>query len=216
MSKIDTIAVLTGDLIRSRAAGAKAVDATFATLAAAAADFGAAWDLDLRFTRFRGDGWQMALQDPGLTLDLILFVLARLQTADIGLRTRVAAGIGAIDSLGTRDLSDASGDAFNISGAALEEMSPKRTLLLAGAQVGSSEKAIIYLCDFIAGGWTRTQAEAVALAIHHRHPTHDVIAGEIGVTRQAAQSRLSGAGFSALEEAMMAFRLHDFTSPTDS
>ena len=56
---------------------------------------------DTRFTRYRGDGWQMhvALPRPGAPHGAR--AVARLRAADAGLATRAAIGIGPIDSLGS-------------------------------------------------------------------------------------------------------------------
>lgn len=202
-------AVLTGDLIKSRQATPAAVDAAFAVLRAAAIDLGGAWDIDLRFTRYRGDGWQVILS-PALVLDALLFFPARLRAKAPGIETRISAGIGSITSVGTTNLSDASGPAFFISGDHLEVMSRKRKLALAGSGIGAAQAAIIDLAEFIASSWTATQAEAVALSLQGHAPNHDDIASDLGITRQAVQSRLAGAGLSYFDNALYAMRNHDY------
>lgn len=210
MNTTGTIAILTGDLIQSRRADGARVAAAFDVLQTAALDFGQAHDLDLRFTRYRGDGWQVALSDPRLTLDAILFFTARLRAAQPKIATRIAAGIGPVETLGTNDLSDGTGPAFFISGDQIDGMSPKRRLTLAGA--GHSYAAIIDLTEFITAGWTAAQAEAVACALQDDQRTHQDIAKILGITRQAVQSRLAGAGFGYFENAIYAIRNHDFTA----
>ena len=205
--------ILTGDLIKSRRADAKAIAAAFDVLQSAAADFGQAQGIDLRFTRYRGDGWQVALTDPGLTLDAILYLLARLRAAHPKMATRISAGVGTIDTLGTDDLSDGTGAAFFISGDHIDKMSPRRQLVIAGQGIGPSQAAIIDLTEFITTGWTAAQAEAVACALHKAPRTHEDIAKQLGITRQAVQNRLAGAGFGYFETAISAIRNHDFTTP---
>lgn len=65
---------------------------------------------------------------------------------------------------------------------------------------------------WIAGRWTPEQAEAVSLALdpRERH-TQAEIAETLGVTRQAVQARLSGAGWDALAGAVTAVRKHDWS-----
>ena len=204
--------VLTGDLIKSRRATSADISAAFDCLRQSAADFGRTSDIDLRFTRFRGDGWQVVLTDPGLTLDAIVFFTARLRAAKPDIATRISAGVGSIQTLGTSDLSDATGPAFFVSGDHLDRMSPKRALALAGQGITDALVAIVDLTEFISGSWTAAQAQAVACASQDYPRTHDDIAQELGITRQAVQSRLAGAGFAYFENALYAIRKHDFAT----
>ncbi|MFG5380187.1 hypothetical protein [Yoonia sp. R2-816] len=206
-------AVLTGDLIKSRQASTAAVDATLKALGDAAATFGTVWGLDLRFTRFRGDGWQVVLSNPGLLLDAALYFIARLRAGQTGIATRISIGVGPIESLGSHDLADATGPAFFISGDHLGHMGRNRMITLSGTGIGAAQVAIIDLAECIATGWTATQAEAVALHLEGDVPRHEDIAAKLGVTRQAIQSRLSGAGLPYFDTALYAMRNHDFSLP---
>lgn len=210
---MDIHAILTGDLIKSRRVDSTAVAAAFDVLQASANDYGKALGIDLRFTRYRGDGWQVVLTDPGLTLDATLYLLARLRAAQPKMATRIAVGIGTTQTLGTKDLSDGTGPAFFTSGDHIDKMSPRRQLVLAGQGVGPSQAALIDLTEFITASWTAAQAEAVACALLNAPRTHEDIAKELGITRQAVQSRLAGAGFSYFETAISAIRSHDFATP---
>lgn len=205
--------VITGDLIKSRSVSTAALDAAFETLSAAAGDFGADWGIDLRFTRYRGDGWQIVLGKPELTLHVVLFLLARLRAGQSGINTRLSIGIGPAQTLGTDDLSDANGAAFVTSGHHLDKMRRKRTLAIAGYGIGATQAAIIGFTEFITSTWTAAQAEAVAHAMRDFPRTQDEIAAELGITRQAVQSRLASAGLAYFETAIHAFRDHDFTTP---
>ena len=207
MSKQTPFAVLTGDLIKSRRS--TGVEAAFDALRRAAADFGRAWDIDLRFTRFRGDGWQV-LTPAHLVLEAMLFFIARLRADPSGIETRISAGIGQVDAIGTANLSDATGTAFFASGGQLDSISPKRKLVLDGDGIGAMQVAIVDLAEFITDGWTAAQAEAVALSLQHPTHTHDDIAKALGITRQAVQSRLAGAGLSFFDNARHALKHHDY------
>ncbi|MFQ1699902.1 hypothetical protein ACJ5NV_04825 [Loktanella agnita] len=213
MFKPKHIAVLTGDLIKSRKASTAAVDDTLDLLHDAATDFGKAHAQDLRFTRFRGDGWQVILRTPGLLLDAALFFIANLKAGETGIATRISIGTGTAEALGTRDLSDATGPAFFVSGDHLDHMGRGRMIALAGPSIGPAERAIIDLAECIAAGWTATQAEAMALYLISDTQRHEDIAATLGVTRQAVQSRLSGAGLPYFDNARYAIQHHDFTPP---
>ncbi|QFT62281.1 hypothetical protein [Roseivivax sp. THAF30] len=208
MSAQTTKAVLSGDLIGSRESPAEVAPA-FAALERGAARFGAAWDIDLRFTRFRGDGWQILLTNPRLVLDATIFLTASLTAAVPKLSTRISAGIGTVDSEGSADLSDASGPAFFISGDHLDHIG-KRRLAVAASTTPDWLPAIFDLVAELMSGWTQAQAEAVVLALDPDIDTHDDIAKRLKITRQAVQSRLASAGFGSFENALAAVRNADF------
>ena len=204
------IAVLTGDLIGSKKADAHEITKTFQLIETTTREYGDKRGFDPRFTRFRGDGWQVIQPEPGLILDFVLTIVSRLRASQESIETRIAVGVGEYTTLGTRDLSDASGDAFFLSGRAIERMSPKRQLYITGDGIGPSEEALGHLCSFIANSWTSTQATAVALALDPSRPKHHEIAEKLAITRQAVQSRLSGAGYPEIEAAVQAFMLNEF------
>ena len=212
MSKPTICAVLTGDLIKSRQSDLAAIDKTFDVLHQAARQFGQAWDQDLRFTRSRGDGWQIALTKPGLLLDAALYFVARLKAEQTKIATRIAIGVGAVDTFGTRNLADASGPAFFRSGDQLSQMHRNRMLALAGSGIAAEQLAILDLAEWIAAGWTTTQAEVVAMQLIEHTARHEDIAAKLGITRQAVQSRLAGAGLSYFDNALYAMRNHDYAS----
>jgi len=213
MDQQDLCTVFTGDLIKSRQASAAAVDQTFDILSDAATVLGAAWDLDLRFTRHRGDGWQVVLTQPGRLLDAAIYFVARLRAGQTGIATRISIGVGTVETLGTRDLADATGPAFFVSGDHLTKMARNRMIALAGQGIGAAQVAIIDLAECIAAGWTASQAEVVALQLEGRFPRQEDIAAELKVTRQAVQSRLASTGLSYFDNALYAMRNHDFAEP---
>ncbi|MCR8723883.1 hypothetical protein [Frigidibacter sp. ROC022] len=212
------VAVLTGDLIDSSRAAPAEVDAAMTCLGAAAREIAARARTDARFSRFRGDGWQMVLENPSDSLRATLLLTARLRAADLDLATRIAIGIGAVDSLGTRNLGDATGPAFVTSGHLLDGLPHDRRLAIAGPKdpdqpafrqlVTPLHEAILALVEQQSQRWTAAQAEAVALSLIHPGRTHAQLAAQLGVTRQAVQSRLASAGAAALEPALRAFELY--------
>ena len=205
-------AVLTGDLIRSRQSDRGRVDAAIDVLATSAADFGRTWTFDPRFTRFRGDGWQILLPDPVHVLDACLYLSARLKAAHPSLQTRISAGVGEAVVPPDGDLSAATGSAFFVSGDHLDTMPRRRRLVMAGAGIGAWQNAVVMLADWMIGTWSGPQAEAVALTLLG-NDTNEQMARRLGITRQAFEARLNGAGFLALGEALRAFRTHDYGDP---
>lgn len=205
-------AVLTGDLVGSTAAGMEAVEKAMACLAQAAGMIAYGEGKETRFTRFRGDGWQIYLDFPGLALRSCLFLRASLKASGSPMDTRISVGIGSVASVGTKDLSDAHGDAFLISGHGLDEM-PRSRRLAIFQDHGTAPffDAVFDLADFQTEKWSQAQAEAVAIALcADANGTVEDMASTLGISRQAMQARLKGAGFHALQQAMWAFQSRDY------
>ncbi len=202
-------AILTGDLIGSTRAAPRDVERAIETLAGAARVMSGwmpqAAGAGTRFTRYRGDGWQMYLAAPELALRATLCLGAELRAMEIGLDTRVAIGVGRVESLGTASLADARGAAFEFSGHALDNMSRGRRLEIDGAGVTGLHRAVVDLLDERSARWTRQQAEAMRLALDPGSPTGAEIAGRFRITAQAVNYRLTGAGAPAIRRALEAW-----------
>jgi hypothetical protein len=196
-------AVLTGDLIGSTEAAPEALERAMAVLADAARGV-SGWTAgaDTRFTRYRGDGWQMHVAEPGLALRAALVLTARLRAADAGLATRAAIGIGRVDSMGSGDLADAHGPAFETSGHALDRMPRTRRLTIDGEGITPLHRIVVDLLDERSARWTREQAEAMALHLAPDNPTLTDIAPRLGISPQAVNYRLAGAGGTAIRHAL--------------
>jgi hypothetical protein len=205
---IQNIAVLTGDFIDSRQADQQ-LEHTVQHLRDRLTRYELAYDLDLRFTRFRGDGWQIFLSDQRMALHATLYILATLAEQKSTLRTRIGIGLGTATDTGGPDLSAAKGSGFIASGSMLDALSPKRNIGIDGDGVTNWHIAVFALCEQIAAGWTTTQAQAIAESLLAPDRPHKDIAKTLGITRQAAQSRLAGAGQNALNHALYAFGTRD-------
>ena len=205
------VAILTGDVVGSSRAGAQATDRALAALQEAARDISTWIDHDTRFTRFRGDGWQICLPvQPGLAFRATLFLSARLRAADTGLATRIAVGIGPIERSGTNDLSDAAGEAFETSGGTLDGMDRWDRILIAGRGITDWHEGLFEIADWMIRRWSREQAEAAALVLDDKAATATALAERLGISRQAFQARLDGSGVDALATALRAFDNEDF------
>jgi len=204
-------AVLTGDIIRSRGLDPAGFEAMRATLMAACAEI-AGWtgpgagSIDF----FRGDAWQMLISDPRLALRASLFVRARLRAVHRR-DSRIAVGIGHIDRLERPRLSLSLGEAFVLSGQALDAMTRYSDLTIA-LPPEAGERAILLeviacLCSAIAGGWTQRQAELVCLALLPDALTNEAIGRRLvpAIRKQTVTRALAGARWHALRQAIVAF-----------
>jgi hypothetical protein len=197
-----TAAILTGDFVGSTDAPVDALERAMQALSDTARSISAWTGADTRFTRFRGDGWQMHVALPGLALRAALAAVARLRAADAGLATRAAIGIGRIESLGSASLADAHGPAFELSGHALDRMPRTRRLSIDGDGVTALHRIVVDLLDERSARWTREQAEAMALHLTPDNPTLTDIAPRLGISPQAVNYRLAGAGGTAIRHAL--------------
>ncbi len=202
MTQVHHIAVLTGDLIRSTEAGAAQVDQAMLDLREAASGIGAWIGAETRFTRFRGDGWQMVLtRRPALALRAALYLITRLKARKDGLQTRVALASGGAATLGTRDLSDAAGPAFTLSGRALDGMKGQ-IALAAQPELTPLHLGFLDLLAPLIARWTPEQAEALHLALPPEPPAQKDIARALQISEQAVSLRLRGAHDPALRNAL--------------
>ncbi|HLQ19151.1 MAG TPA: hypothetical protein VK146_09230 [Tabrizicola sp.] len=195
-----TVAVLTGDLVRSTGQPAETVKAAMQAIRQAANAISLWQDppQDTRFTRFRGDGWQVLLASASLSLRAATVIQARLIA--LGLESRISLGIGQADSLGSADLSDASGEVFELSGHGLDQMADSARLTIHGALVLEEDRMIAELLGERMGRWTAAQGEAAAmqLASPGRTPTLQEMGKTLGISAQAVNDRVRGAGCPAI------------------
>lgn len=197
----NVIAVLTGDLIDSTDLPAPKLETAFAALRDAAGRI-ARWQphgSSTRFTRTRGDGWQICLAQPHLALRAALCMRAALRSHGKMLETRIsiATGHGALPENG--DLNSAHGPAFTASGRGLDTLSGHAAMEHAD---GGALAAAVRLADHISQGWTPAQARAVHLMLWPRDRIRATAAAELEITRQAVNQALWGAGFPALADAL--------------
>jgi hypothetical protein len=158
-------AVLTGDLIGSTEAGPEAVDRAMRKLEIDANIFIKHQQIEpMRFTRSRGDGWQMIIRPAHKYLRATAFFLAALRHADIGIQTRIGIGIGQVIFDGTDDLSDAHGPAFVKSGHALDQVGPQDRLAILGLSEHETNwcSAALETLSYLSSRWSVEQAGAIA------------------------------------------------------
>ena len=208
---MENIAVLTGDLIDSTSARPEDVERAMKALGQSAEALSGWTGIDTRFTRFRGDGWQLYIENPKFVLRATLFLIACLRAADTGLATRLSIATGPYETLGATGLSGASGWAFIRSGRNLDTMRHYMPLIFASPPGPEHwwQKAVIELAAWQARLWSREQAEAATFALEPNPPTQEQIAQNLGITRQAVQSRVKGAGLAALGSALFAFETQE-------
>ncbi|MGL4235899.1 hypothetical protein [Tabrizicola sp.] len=161
-----------------------------------------------RFTRYRGDGWQIYLQNPGLGLTTTLLFVSELRARG-GLESRIALGLGSAYVENEKSLGTASGSAFIASGRALDDLRPPRRLVLAGEGTDKLHLRLIAMIDRQTATWSPEQAEVIAMALAPEGaPTQSIMAERLGISRQAVAARLQAAGFDQINGAANDFLDH--------
>lgn len=150
-------AVLTGDIVKSRDLSAEQSKALQNRLKSAAQDFESVFlgSVVGALGITRGDGWQVALQEPEYALRLALFLRAVVKS-EFKTDTRVSIGIGPVDRLEPNNIIESTGPAFEHSGHGLEMMKKKQRVAFSGKLPGGS--VIARLLDCLAERWSERQA----------------------------------------------------------
>jgi hypothetical protein len=202
-------AVLTGDIVGSRRLSAEGLQRTRSLLADGAARFRRRQPRALCGVPevFRGDAWQLLLREPRWALRLALLVQALLLAGN-DVRTRISIGIGGVEVINRRRISVSTGEAFMLSGHALDHITGYFDLTGAlpdrAAPLSGWFPAMLHLCSGLVRPWTRRQAEIVSLALLSANPTHESIAASLRprVSKQSVTESLAAARWRPLLDAM--------------
>jgi hypothetical protein len=165
------------------------------------------WDVDM----FRGDGWQMLLNDPVRSLRASLYFRAyiRSKTTHRKIDTRMAIAVGTIDYVPENRVSAGDGAAFRISGRMLEKMNRSKSATM---RFMMEDKKTAMLLDrtvlkagVLAAQWTALQANALMGSL--KGWTHDQIsaAGHPGISSQAIRRRIIRAGWPQINHALSVY-----------
>jgi len=161
---------------------------------------------------FRGDSWQMLVLDPSKALRLSLFYRAtiRAKMAVPDLDTRMAIAVGPIDSIPQTRVSEGHGEAYVLSGEALDRLNKSRAENMCFAhrddETTRAFDVIVGLIDALAIRWTDRQALAISGSL--RGMRQEEIAEKLWekrITQQAVAQHLSRAGWDAVEKGIEYF-----------
>lgn len=213
-------AVLTGDLVKSSRLSTAGSMGAMEILKAAAAAFAAQHPDAVvgRMDTFRHDSWQLLLEQPEFTFRAAIFLRTALKLesdANTKYDTRISIGIGAVEWISKRRVSDSRGPAFTRSGKGLDAMGGQCFALDAGDESPDSLRsfgiAAAPLLDCVVGDWTPAESRAVCGAL--RGLTQEEIArhwppvGKTGrpPSRQAVGDALMRAHWSTVDNVLRWF-----------
>jgi hypothetical protein len=207
--KIDQCAIITGDLIKSSKLSPKDWEKLHAVMNESSRllreSFRKIVPLDVDI--FRGDSWQMLVLEPASALRLSLFYRAtiRAKMAMRNLDTRMAIAVGKIDSIPKTRVSEGHGEAYKLSGEALDNLYGSKSGNMYFVHENNEHTLtldiIVRLIDAIASRWTDKQALAISGAL--KGMKQEEIAEKLWeekITQQAVAQHLSRAGWYALEK----------------
>jgi hypothetical protein len=214
-------AVLSGDVIKSAKLTTSELDTVRTTVLQSAGQI-KQWRRGIvqgSAEFFRGDAWQLLLHRPELCLRAAVCVRARLR-AVTNRDTRIAIGIGPVDQIRPRRISTSTGEAFELSGHALDQLTIYQDMTCETPEsagiVRSWLPIVCHLCDAQIRQWTQRQAEICHLAatpatiqvtdrgLLIRDFTHEEIGQRLNppVAKQTVTRALSGAHWRAIDAAI--------------
>jgi len=202
--------VLTGDLVKSSSLKAKRKDIViilntlFAQLKNLENKTHEIWISDI----FSGDSFQVVVSDAVFALKIALFIRAQLIQRSVRgphIEARIAIGIGNIEYLNKNKLTESDGEAFRLSGRAINKMISYRRLIVKSddEQLNLILEVISSLLDAITSRWTPEQAEAISFWLFGE--TQASLAKKMGISQSAIHQRLQLAGHFAIESCLNEF-----------
>lgn len=198
---VQRIAVLTGDLVDSRkASDPKQLFKVLDTALEAITDrYGGQGE------RYRGDGFQIALPDPGAALPaavLLRAALIRHSEEDQRWDARIAVAIGEDRWQPEQRVTEANGEVFVRSGQTLDAMSEGSSHLCLSLVEDTEVECLALLTRFVddlIDGWSRYAAEAVYLSLWHEE-SQQALAKRLGISQPGVHKRLRAARWSLLDD----------------
>lgn len=159
-------AVVTGDVVQSGKLKARGLEAVQSGLKSAASDFNQVFPGALvgELGMTRGDGWQVALRRPDLSLRLGLYLRSSLK-AKFSVDTRMCIGLGPVDRLVEAAIVESTGPAFERSGRGLDELPKHLRMDLQTDSVSSDLQMVVRLMDCVVQRWSAKESLAVAGAL---------------------------------------------------
>lgn len=147
----------------------------------------------------------MLLTDPGRAYRALVALSAGLRAAGKGPLSRIVMGLGTVSALPDGDLSGAAGEAFEVSGRALDTLPKARLFAIDGPGTTALHRGMLGLTEDRVRHWTAEQAEATLHYIDPSTPTLSEIAERLGISTQAVSYRVRGAGAQNLRDAALAW-----------
>ncbi|WP_027124802.1 hypothetical protein [Gelidibacter mesophilus] len=177
--------ILTGDIIKSRSI--KNPELWLSTLRealAACAQNDAQWEI------YRGDSFQLELEDIAESLKAAIYIKACIKTIK-GLDVRIAIGIG-VKTFSGKSIVESNGEAFQFSGETLENLKKEKVnLKIKTTNQKFDQEVNLYfkLALAIMDDWTPNSAEIVKLHMEQPQALQEELGKHIGINQNAVSGR---------------------------
>ena len=195
------ITVLTGDIVGSTQLTSGELENAIQALRQRSEEL-TTWHNDVvKFSRFRGDGWQVAIQKPEFALRTALSLRSALRSLGKKFSTRIAC-VTDIAHLPLKDNLNSEVQApFVKSGRLLEELTTKGPLVFMRSGDDAAQQAVFLMAEYISEDWTPPQSDVMRFALlpYNYAPSLTQIGKELGKSRQAVTKAYLGAGGDALQ-----------------
>jgi len=158
---------------------------------------------------FRGDSWQLLVNDPSKSLRIGLFYRAYLRAwmGTSRLDTRMSIAVGTVDFVPDDRVSRGDGQAYQYSGSAIGEMvkASNMSLRFPGQVIEEPLDILIQLVDAMAMNWSGKQALAVTGALEGWKQEKIGSLWKPPITQQSVNRHLQRAGWFPVERAIRFF-----------
>jgi hypothetical protein len=210
MSKNKIYAVVTGDIVKSGKFGSDREKA-LKTLKGALNSLSNFRGKSIEGVSdiFRGDSFQIVISEPASALEIAIYLKAELLSKPIkgkNIDVRIAIGIGEIESLNKKNIQESDGEAFRLSGNALDGISKYRRFSI-NSGINELNKQLEFISssiDSITRRWSSEQAEAILLWLSG--DTQNFISKKLGISQPAVNQRLQLGGHFTLSESFELFK----------
>lgn len=160
---------------------------------------------------FRGDGWQILLTDPVLSLRAALYFRSYIRANTVGVKTdtRMSIAVGKIDYVPENRTSAGDGQAFRLSGRLLDRMGRSKIgsirFVMENKKSSLALDRIIRQIGVLADNWTPIQAIALTGALQGW--TQEQISNHWTgkISDQTLEKHLTQAGWPAIRDGLKAF-----------
>ncbi|MET0242385.1 MAG: SatD family protein [Flavitalea sp.] len=214
-------AIITGDLASSRKIDSRRREQLYSDLDSFLATL--VPGLITRYETYRGDSLQCESKSVQTSLRAALMIRTYIMAYSAEGKTkkktkttkgyfnnefdiRLSVGIGSVDFIKNNKISTSDGEAFRISGEALDSIKNENQKLIVQTnqtELNKELEALIILIDALAQKWTQNQAELIFHKLNEKKD--DEIAAKLGISISAINQRKRTSQWSAIEKAVKYF-----------
>jgi len=163
-----------------------------------------------RFGIFRGDSFQGLITDISKALIYALKIKSRLKSFSLGdsrleFDARIAVGIGKVDNI-KKNISESDGEAFRLSGPALDKMVSQNRLKIVTPDKDLNEEfnLMCLFMDAIINRWTQAQSEVMYYLLDDMNQV--TIAEKLKVSQAAINQRIMAADWYVIDAALSRYK----------